>query len=207
MGTASVLIGGQSAYILAPNILSSLYAVDYRLPFYTSLVPCAAVFISMVILHFIPGGRTAGQVPLAFALESLVKNQKMEGVDNEHEEEVIARGGEKKEEEEEKKGDQNDHDVMIEMVCMESKEKEMENGDERWMMEDDHGVDMDAFVVPPRFNSTDAASVHSSSVHTPSVHMPSIHAIRNDVQQSQETEVVPSESQFHGEDSDEDLAI
>ena len=210
VGTASVLIGGQSAYILAPNILSSLYAADYRLPFYCSLVPCAAVFISMLILHFIPGGRTAGQVPLKFALESMVKNQKMEGVDNEHEEEVIARGGEKKEREkgeDDKKGGENDHDVMIEMVCMESKEKGAENGDERWMMEDDHGVDMDAFVVPPRFNSGGAASLHSSSIHTPSVHMSSIHAIRNDVHESQETEEVPPDSHFSEADSDEDLAI
>lgn len=204
-----MLIGGQSAYILAPNILSSLYAVDYRLPFYFSLVPCAAVFISMLILHFIPGGRTAGQVPLDLALESLVKAQKLEGVDNEHEEEVIARGGEKKkaEKEDEKKDEQNDHDVMIEMVCMESKEKGVENGDERWMMEDDHGVDMDAFVVPPRFNSTDAASLHSSSVHTPSVHMPSIHSTRNDVPESQGTEEVPPEGNFNEADSDENLAI
>ena len=164
----------------------------------------------MLILHFIPGGRTAGQVPLEFALESMVKNQKLEGVDNEHEEEVIARGGEKKEREkgeEEKKGDGNENDVMIEMVCMESKEKGAENGDERWMMEDDHGVDMDAFIVPPRFNSGDASSLHSSSVHTPSVHMPSIHAIRNDVHESQETEEMPPGSHFSEADSDEDLAI
>lgn len=49
------------------------------------------MFIAMLILHFIPGGKTAGQVPLRLALESLMKEEKMQGVDNEHEMEVLAR--------------------------------------------------------------------------------------------------------------------
>ena len=82
-----VLIGGQSAYILAPNILGSLFSIDMNLPFLVSLVPCACsvvgsfvaivVFIAMIVLHFIPGGRTAGQVPLRLALEDMMKEEKM----------------------------------------------------------------------------------------------------------------------------------
>ena len=49
------------------------------------------MFIAMLILHFIPGGKTAGQVPLRLALESLMKEEKMQGVDNEHEMEVLAK--------------------------------------------------------------------------------------------------------------------
>ena len=93
-------------------------------------------------------------MPLEFALESMVKNQKLEGVDNEHEEEVIARGGEKKEREkgeEEKKGDGNENDVMIEMVCMESKEKGAENGGgvglEGGVLEEEAGVNEELAVA------------------------------------------------------------
>ena len=47
----------------------------------------------MTILNFIPGGRTAGQVPLRFALENMAKEAKIEFVDNEIEMEVIAMAG------------------------------------------------------------------------------------------------------------------
>ena len=186
-----MLIGGQSAYIAAPNVLSGLYSIDWRLPFYVSLVPSAAVFICMVVLHFIPGGRTAGQVPLAFALESMVKDQKMAGVDNEHENEAIARGGVEQSDMRDKKSDENDHDVMIEMVCMESKEKDVENGDEHWAMDDDQSVDMDSFVVPPRFDSVDNVVLQTND---------------NTTQERQEIDS-PSAPHHFDEERDEDLAI
>lgn len=47
----------------------------------------------MVILNFIPGGKTAGQVPLRFALENLAKETKMECIDNEMEMDAIAHAG------------------------------------------------------------------------------------------------------------------
>ena len=47
----------------------------------------------MTILNFIPGGRTAGQIPLRFALENMAKETKMGFVDNEIEMEVIAMAG------------------------------------------------------------------------------------------------------------------
>ena len=69
----------------------------------------------MMVLHFIPGGKTAGQVPLRYALENLAKETKMEGVDNENELEELGRSGERISD---KKPSDNDHDVMIEMTTV-----------------------------------------------------------------------------------------
>lgn len=108
MATSLVLIGGQSAYITAPSVLGELYGISPTLPFLVSIVPCKyfsmsmsisshfqglLVTILMTILNFIPGGRTAGQVPLRFALENMAKEAKIEFVDNEIEMEVIAMAG------------------------------------------------------------------------------------------------------------------
>ena len=49
------------------------------------------LFVVMIVLNFIPGGRTAGQVPLRFAMENLAKEAKLESLDNEREMEEFAR--------------------------------------------------------------------------------------------------------------------
>ena len=103
--------------------------------------------ISMVILHFIPGGRTAGQIPLDFALESYFKDQKMAALENEQEMDVLATGGVVSHEREGKKEAEND--VMIEMATVESMKK-MEDNEDVHLQEE--MVDMGAFVVRPRLD-------------------------------------------------------
>ena len=121
----------------------------------------------MLILHFIPGGKTAGQVPLCLALESLMKEEKMRGVDNEHEMEVLART--RHTEVENKKGE---NDSALE-VGVESKKKEhLDNADDRYLMSvEEDGLDENGFVMQPRvnfitladrLNSGSIASLHST---------------------------------------------
>ncbi|KAK8826754.1 hypothetical protein WA556_004343 [Blastocystis sp. ATCC 50177/Nand II] len=161
-----VLIGGQSAYILAPNILGALFSYDMSYPFLVSLIPCIAVFIAMLILHFIPGGKTAGQVPLRLALESLMKEEKMQGVDNEHEMEVLART---QHTEVEHKKEENDSALD---VAVDTKKKEhLDNADDRYLMSmEEDGLDENGLVMQPRvniitladrLNSGSIASLHS----------------------------------------------
>ena len=166
-----VLIGGQSAYILAPNILGTLLSIDMSLPFLVSLVPCMiprigsclaiVVFVAMTVLHFIPGGSTAGQVPLRLALEDMMKEEKMKGVDNEYEMEVLASAG-RVDADRRKKGE---NDVPLETMPFESNKKEnVDNADERYLMSlGDEGVDENAFTVPPRFDSIALTRMTSTS--------------------------------------------
>lgn len=112
----------------------------------------------MLILHFIPGGKTAGQVPLEFALENYMKDSKMAGVDNEHELEELAKSGDNKKDyssSSDKKG--YDNEIMIEMINLEAKKKSKEN-DEGVFLEHENVVDEDAFIVPPRFDSFSRSS-------------------------------------------------
>mgnify|MGYP000000150250 FL=1 len=99
----------------------------------------------MMVLHFIPGGKTAGQVPLRYALENLAKETKMEGVDNENELEELGRSGERISD---KKPSDNDHDVMIEMTTM---NKKSEDNDVQIVVSGQRSIDEDDFFVPPRF--------------------------------------------------------
>ena len=69
----------------------SIYVHEHSLP--TILFIGLLVTTLMVILNFIPGGKTAGQVPLRFALENLAKETKMECIDNEMEMDAIAHAG------------------------------------------------------------------------------------------------------------------
>ena len=121
----------------------------------------ALVFLTMIILHFIPGGKTAGQVPLEFALENYMKDSKMAGVDNEHELEELAKSGDSKKEypsSSDKKG--YDNEIMIEMINLERTKKSKEN-DESIFLEHENVVDEDAFIVPPRFDSFSRSSTRS----------------------------------------------
>ena len=115
----------------------------------------------MLILHFIPGGRTAGQVPLRLALESLMKEEKMHDVDNEHEMEVLA--STQHTETETKKGE---NDSALD-VAVESKKKEhLDNADDRYLMSiEEDGLDENGFVVQPQVNIiTLADRLNSASV-------------------------------------------
>ncbi|KAK8825356.1 hypothetical protein WA538_003053 [Blastocystis sp. DL] len=146
-GVASslVLLGGQSAYIVAPSALSGLYSLGIVVPFYVSLFPCLVLFVVMIVLNFIPGGRTAGQVPLRFAMENLAKEAKLESLDNEREMEELARS-------DCKKGDKpEENDAGIEMTII---TKDGEN-DARIEMETHAGVQEDDFFVPPRMEESD----------------------------------------------------
>lgn len=113
------------------------------------------VFITMIILHFIPGGKTAGQVPLEFALESYVKDRKMEGVDNEHELEELTRDESNKLTSEAKK--KFDNDVTIEMANLDRIKKSVDN-DAPILLDHERVDDDDAFLVPPRFDSFSRSS-------------------------------------------------
>ena len=64
------LIGGQSAYILAPLVLNNIYPYNNKMPFYISLLPNIVMFVMMIICNYLPGGRLAGQVSLADSLEN-----------------------------------------------------------------------------------------------------------------------------------------
>lgn len=211
-----VLIGGQSAYILAPNILGSLFSIDMNLPFLVSLVPCACsvvgsfvaivVFIAMIVLHFIPGGRTAGQVPLRLALEDMMKEEKMRGVDNEYEMDVLASAGHV-DADKQKKGE---NDASLETMPFESKKKEnLDNADERYLMSlGDEGVDENAFMVPPRFDSialTRRMTSTSSVTSTASRGTQQEHA-EPDARSQKENEHAIHLSE-NSEEEDDDIAI
>lgn len=103
------------------------------------------LFVVMIVLNFIPGGRTAGQVPLRFAMENLAKEAKLESLDNEREMEQLARSDRRKGE----KPEENDNDAGIEMTII---TKDGEN-DARIEMEPNGGVQEDDFFVPPRLES------------------------------------------------------
>lgn len=103
------------------------------------------LFVVMIVLNFIPGGRTAGQVPLRFAMENLAKEAKLESLDNEREMEELARS-------DRKKGDKpEENDAGIEMTII---TKDGEN-DARIEMETHAGVQEDNFFVPPRMEESD----------------------------------------------------
>lgn len=105
------------------------------------------LFVVMIVLNFIPGGRTAGQVPLRFAMENLAKEAKLESLDNEREMEELARSDRRKGE----KPEENDNDAGIEMTII---TKDGEN-DARIEMEPHSGVQEDDFFVPPRLEEGD----------------------------------------------------
>jgi hypothetical protein len=103
------------------------------------------LFVVMIVLNFIPGGRTAGQVPLRFAMENLAKEAKLESLDNEREMEELARS-------DCKKGDKpEENDAGIEMTII---TKDGEN-DARIEMETHAGVQEEDFFVPPRMEESD----------------------------------------------------
>ena len=64
------VIGGYSAYILGPLVLNNIYTYDHNRPFYISFIPCIVMFVMMIIAHYAPGGKLAGQVSLADSLEN-----------------------------------------------------------------------------------------------------------------------------------------
>ena len=127
----------------------------------------------MLILHFIPGGKTAGQVPLRLALESLMKEEKMQGVDNEHEMEVLART--QHTEVEHKKGE---NDSALDVAVDTKKKEHLDNADDRYLMSmEEDGLDengllkrspVNIITLADRLNSGSIASLHSiegSQVH------------------------------------------
>ena len=131
------------------------------------------MFIAMLILHFIPGGKTAGQVPLRLALESLMKEEKMQGVDNEHEMEVLART--QHTEVEHKKGE---NDSALDVAVDTKKKEHLDNADDRYLMSmEEDGLDengllkrspVNIITLADRLNSGSIASLHSiegSQVH------------------------------------------
>lgn len=149
------------------------------------------MFISMTILHFIPGGKTAGQVPLEYALENYMKDQKMAGVDNEHELEELGRSGEDRDRSSSSKKD-TENDVVIEMAVLESKKKYDENDDTMFMEQE--VLDDDAFLVPPRFDSFSRSSNRTlRSTLSDGEHKPDGKHI--------------SETKVDNQSSDEDMAI
>lgn len=148
------------------------------------------VFISMIILHFIPGGKTAGQVPLEFALESYVKDRKMEGVDNEHEMEELTRDESNKLTSEAKK--KFDNDVTIEMANLDRMKKSVDN--DAPILLDHERVDDDAFLVPPRFDSFSRSSSRTIS------------SIISDTEKEKKEDESPEAKSDHSGD-EEDMAI
>ena len=124
------------------------------------------MFIAMLILHFIPGGKTAGQVPLRLALESLMKEEKMQGVDNEHEMEVLARTRDT--EVENKKGE---NDSALDVAVDTKKKEHLDNADDRYLMSmEEDGLEEDGLIkrspvniitLADRLNSGSIASLHS----------------------------------------------
>ena len=55
---------------MGPLVLNNIYTYDQNRPFYLSLIPCIVMFVMMVITHYTPGGKLAGQVSLADSRES-----------------------------------------------------------------------------------------------------------------------------------------
>ena len=106
----------------------------------------------MLILHFLPGGKTAGQVPLEFAIEHYFKDQKLGTLENEYELEALAR--------DRKKGDDND----VELAIMKSKKEENEidyDANEVDLLRET--IDEGAFFIQPRFSGDFHDSM--SSIH------------------------------------------
>ena len=131
------------------------------------------MFTAMLILHFIPGGKTAGQVPLRLALEGMMKEEKMQGVDNEHEMEVLART--QHTEVEHKKGE---NDSALDVAVDTKKKEHLDNADDRYLMSmEEDGLDengllkrspVNIITLADRLNSGSIASLHSiegSQVH------------------------------------------
>lgn len=108
------------------------------------------MFVSMIILHYIPGGCTAGQVPLEFAMESYLKNQKMSLLENDEEFEVLATGSRVKHKEDRESKKLVENDVMIEMSHLRSKKHLKDNNDGLLA---DSMVDEESFMVRPRADS------------------------------------------------------
>ena len=92
----------------------------------------------MLILHFLPGGKTAGQVPLEYALENYFKDQKLGTMENEYELEALAR---------DRKGDDND----VEMDVLKAK-KEEEDNEGKTADLFAIGLEEDLFMFPQRFD-------------------------------------------------------
>lgn len=158
------------------------------------------MFIAMLILHFIPGGKTAGQVPLRLALESLMKEEKMQGVDNEHEMEVLART---RDTEVENKKEENDSALD---VAVDTKKKEhLDNADDRYLMSmEEDGLDENGFVMQPRVNIiTLADRLNSGSIA-------SLHSIEgSQMRRDSSTDDHKDEASVHIPESseEEDIAI
>lgn len=158
------------------------------------------MFIAMLILHFIPGGKTAGQVPLRLALESLMKEEKMQGVDNEHEMEVLART---RDMEVEHKKEEND---SVLEVAVDTKEKEhLDNADDQYLMSmEEDGLDENGFVMQPRVNIiTLADRLNSGSIA-------SLHSIEgSQMRRDSSTDDHKDEASVHIPESseEEDIAI
>ena len=155
----------------------------------------------MLILHFIPGGKTAGQVPLRLALEGLMKEEKMQGVDNEHEMEVLART---QHTEVEHKKEENDSALD---VAVDTKKKEhLDNADDRYLMSmEEDGLDENGFVMQPRVNIiTLADRLNSGSIA-------SLHSIEGShVHRASNTENQKDEASVHipeSSEEEEDIAI
>lgn len=154
----------------------------------------------MLILHFIPGGKTAGQVPLRLALESLMKEEKMQGVDNEHEMEVLART--QHTEVEHKKGE---NDSALDVAVDTKKKEHLDNADDRYLMSmEEDGLDENGFVMQPRVNIiTLADRLNSGSIA-------SLHSIEgSQVRREFSTDNQKDEASVHIPESseEEDIAI
>ena len=127
----------------------------------------------MLILHFIPGGKTAGQVPLRLALEGMMKEEKMQGVDNEHEMEVLART-----QHTEVEHNKEENDSALDVAVDTKKKEHLDNADDRYLMSmEEDGLDengllkrspVNIITLADRLNSGSIASLHSiegSQVH------------------------------------------
>ena len=161
----------------------------------TELNVGALVFIAMIILHFIPGGKTAGQVPLTFVLENMVKESKMASLDNEDEMDM----SEKERMESKIKDSSNENEVLIEMVTMGSKQKPDDN--EHMLMQEEP-YDMNAFIIAPRFKSI-SSSRSVTTDHSLHDDLKSVHSIS---QVNKDEKLSDSEKYSH-DMSDEDIAI